>query len=79
MEKEDLEKYVKAVKTAIEEAPLKNGDAVDVTDLWAITSLPIDLITECIKSPEFKIPFRVSKLTNRGKMVVKNKNYLPKA
>ena len=78
-EKEEyLEKYVNAVKTAIEEAPLRNGDVVDVTDLWVITSLPIDLIIECVKFQEFEIPSHIKRITSRGKVIAKNPHYLPK-
>ncbi len=78
-EKEEyIEKYVNAIKTAIEEAPVRNGDVVDVTDLWVITSLPLDLIIECVKSQEFEIPSHIKRVTNRGKIVVKNPHYIPK-
>ncbi len=77
-EKEEyLEKYVNAIKTAIEEAPLRKDDSVYISDLWVITSLPIDLIIECVKSKELEIPSRVKRVTNRGKVVVKNPRYFP--
>lgn len=77
-EKEEyLEKYVNTVKTAIEEAPVRNGNVVEITDLWVITSLPIDLIIECVKSTKFEIPSHIKRITNRGKVIAKNPHYLP--
>ncbi len=72
----DLEKYVQAVKMALEKAPLRAEDAVDLSDIWVITSLPVDLIMECLKRPEMKLPSTVSKVIFNKKVIVKNSDYL---
>ncbi len=72
----DLEKYVQAVRSAIEKAPLRAEDAVDLSDIWVITSLPVDLIMECLKRPEMKLPSTVSKVIFNKKIVIKNSEYL---
>jgi hypothetical protein len=72
----DLEKYIQAVKTAIEKAPLRSEDSVDLSDIWVITSLPVDLIMECLKRPEMKLPSTVSKIIFNKKVVLKNSDYL---
>ncbi len=71
----DLEKYIQAVKSAIEKAPLRVEDSVDLSDIWVITSLPVDLIMECLKSPEMKLPPTVSKVIFNKKIVLKNPGY----
>ncbi len=75
MEENLMEKYVKAVQSAVRQAPIKKGESVDVSDLWVITSLPKDLIIECLKSFDVKIPSNIHSITNRGRIVVKNPNY----
>ncbi len=75
MEEDLMEKYVKAIQSAIEQAPIKKGGSVDVSDLWVITSLPMDLIIECFKSFDIKIPSNIRSITNKGKVIAKNPNY----
>lgn len=75
----DFEKYVQAVKSAIEKAPLRSDDTVDVSDIWVITSLPIDLIMECLKREEMKLPPTVNKIVFNKKVILKNQNYIGKA
>lgn len=75
MEEELMEKYVKAIQSAIEQAPVKKGESVDVSDLWVITSLPTDLIIECLKSFNIKIPSNIRSITSRGRIIAKNPNY----
>lgn len=71
----DIEKYIQAVKSAVEKAPLRAEDIVDLSDIWVITSLPVDLIIECLKRPEMKLPSTVSKVIFNKKVVVKNSEY----
>jgi hypothetical protein len=78
-EEREIEKYVNAVKKALEEAPVHKGDIVDVSDLWVITSLPMDLIMECLKSDDFKMPSHIRKITHKRKVILKNENYIPLA
>ena len=75
MEEDLMEKYVKAIQSAIEQAPMKKGNAVDISDLWVITSLPTDLIIECLKSFEIKIPSNIREITNKRRVIIKNSNY----
>lgn len=72
----DLEKYVMAVQTAIEKAPLRADNSVDISDIWVITSLPIDLIMECLKKPQIQLSPKVSKVTFNKKTILKNQGYL---
>lgn len=76
-ENPEIEKYVNAVERALEEAPLRKDDSVDVSDLWVITSLPIDLISECLKDEKIEIPSHIKKITNRKRVILKNEKYVP--
>jgi len=71
----EIMKYVDAVRKAVEEAPLRHGDAVEISDLWVITSLPNDLIVECVKSEEFTLPSYVRKIVYGKRVILRNKNY----
>ncbi len=74
----DMERYVHAIEAAIEKAPLRKNDCIEISDIWAITSLPMDLITECVKSPDLKVPPTVGKVVNRGRVIFKNPDYSKK-
>ncbi len=76
-EEKEIEKYVLAVKEAVKEAPLRKDDAIDVTDLWLITSLPIDLIEECLKEEGFELPAHVKKVIRKGRIILENRHYFP--
>ncbi len=71
----DFEKYVQAVKSALEKAPLRAEDSVEVSDIWVITSLPIDLILECLKREEMKLPPTVNKVVFNKRVILKNPEY----
>ncbi|HEU24514.1 MAG: hypothetical protein C0176_02840 [Mesoaciditoga sp.] len=71
----DFEKYVQAVKSAVEKAPLRSEDSVEVSDIWVITSLPVDLILECLKREEMKLPPTVSKVVFNKRVILKNPEY----
>ncbi len=73
----EIEKYVDAIKKAVKEAPVRKDDSIDISDLWVITSLPVDLIVECVKSEKFEIPSYVKKITDRKRIILKNDNYIP--
>lgn len=55
-EEEINEGYKKAVESAIQKAPVRSGDRVYLTDLWAITSIPEEIIIETLASCEIKLP-----------------------
>ncbi len=71
----NMVKYVDAVRKAIEEAPLRHGDVIEISDLWVITSLPSDLIVECVKNEEFSLPSYVKKIVYGKRVILRNKNY----
>ena len=73
----EIEKYVDAIKKAAKEAPVRKDDSIDISDLWVITSLPVDLIMECVKNEKFEMPSYVKKVTDRKKTILKNDNYVP--
>jgi|YelNatPaOPRAMG01_1025707.scaffolds.fasta_scaffold05977_9 hypothetical protein len=72
----DLEKYTQAVNSAISKAYLRADDSIEISDIWIITSLPMDLIMECLNSPDVKLPSNVSKLVLNKKVILKNPNYI---
>ncbi len=71
----EISKYLRALEKAVEEAPLRREDTVEISDLWIITSLPTDLIVECVKNEEFVLPSYVKKVMYGKRVIVRNKNY----
>ncbi len=72
---EEIKKYIQAIESAIAKAHLRADDSVEISDIWVITSLPIDLIMECLKSPHLILPSNVSKITSDKKTILKNSAY----
>lgn len=46
---EGLDRYTKAVKSAIEKVPVPDNGVIDIKDIWINSSLPADLIIEIIE------------------------------
>jgi hypothetical protein len=59
-EEEITERYRKALESAIQKAPIRSGERLYLTDLWAITSIPEEVIVETLGSSEVKLPEGVS-------------------
>jgi len=45
---EDLSIFLKAIESSIIKAPVKNNNRILLSDLWVISSLPMDLIIEVL-------------------------------
>ena len=50
------ESLVKGVASALQKAPIRNSGRLYLSDLWAITSLPEDLIIEVLSQNTFELP-----------------------
>ncbi|ACR79253.1 MULTISPECIES: hypothetical protein [Kosmotoga] len=50
------EGLIKALQSAIQKAPIRNGGKIYLTDIWVITSLPEDMIIELFRRNQFALP-----------------------
>ncbi|KUK80027.1 hypothetical protein V511_03735 [Mesotoga sp. Brook.08.YT.4.2.5.1] len=63
-EEEIRERYRKALESAVQKAPIRSGERLYLTDLWAITSIPEEVIVETLASSELKLPEGVSSIVD---------------
>jgi hypothetical protein len=70
--REDMEKYVKAIEASLFKVPVREGDSIYLSDIWLVTSLPKDLIVEILKNYPIEMPENV-KIIVDGKKVIKRR------
>ncbi|PNQ05879.1 hypothetical protein RM69_02540 [Mesotoga sp. SC_NapDC3] len=63
-EEEIRERYRKALESAVQKAPIRSGERLYLTELWAITSIPEEVIVETLASSELKLPEGVSSIVD---------------
>ena len=58
-EEEIRERYRKAIESSLQKAPVRTGERIYLTDLWAVTYIPEEIIIEILSSCEVKLPEEV--------------------
>jgi len=72
------ESLVKGVASALQKAPIRNSGRLYLSDLWAITSLPEDLIIEVLSQNTFELPEGANYVVDdrrRKKRIIYPKNH----
>ncbi len=63
-EEEIRERYRKALEAAVQKAPVRAGDRIYLTDLWAVTSIPEEIIIETLSCCEIRLPEEVKSIVD---------------
>ncbi len=61
------ERYIKAIQSSINTAPIRNNSKIFVSDLWVISSIPENMIVSFLKSAEYDLPDEVNEIIDDSK------------
>jgi len=61
------ERYIKAIQSSINTAPIRNNSKIFVSDLWVISSIPENMIISFLKAAEYDLPDEVNEIIDDSK------------
>lgn len=61
------ERYIKAIQSCINSAPIRNNSKIFISDLWVISSIPEDMIISFLKQGEYELPEEVNEIIDDSK------------
>jgi hypothetical protein len=61
------ERYIKAIQSSINTAPIRNNSKIFISDLWVISSIPENMIVSFLKAAEYDLPDEVNEIIDDSK------------
>lgn len=61
------ERYIKAIQSSINTAPIRNNSKIFISDLWVISSIPENMIISFLKAAEYDLPDEVNEIIDDSK------------